>query len=175
MSITNITPISHNQISLLWCHLSIPIQIEFKKLRLHTAANGKSSKCQVLHVGKSCGECKALKVHDCEMNRAKFDTYLGDVVSVDGRNSRNVDARVSKAMGIIAHIMDILKQVVFGHHYFKVALVLRDAMLVNGVLTNAEVWLGLTQSDIKKLEEVDKIFMRQLFRVPKTCPVESFY
>ena len=78
-------------------------------------------------------------------------------------------------MGIIAHIMDILKQVVFGHHYFKVALLLRDAMLVNGVLTNAEVWFGLTQSDIKKLEEVDKIFMRQLFRVPKTCPIESFY
>ena len=52
-------------------------EIEFKKLRLHTAVNGKSSKCQVLHVGKSCGECKALKVHDCEMNQAKFDTYLG--------------------------------------------------------------------------------------------------
>ena len=109
------------------------------------------------------------------MEKVLFDTYLGDIISSDGKNTRNVDSRVSKALGIIASIFDVLKHVLFGRHYFTIAFLMRNVMLINGILTNSEVWFGLTLGEIRKLEEVDKIFMRRLFRVAKTCPTEAFY
>ena len=44
----------------------------------------------------------------------------------------------------VSQIMDILKSVSFGVHYFEIAARLREAMLVNGLLTNSEVWYGLS-------------------------------
>ena len=82
---------------------------------------------------------------------------------------------MSKGLGIVNQIIDILRQVHFGTHYFEIAVALREALLVNGVLTNSEVWYGLTRSDINKLEDVDKLFLRQLFHVPISCPTESLY
>ena len=128
-----------------------------------------------MHIGRQETLCEKLKIEKFDMEIVESDTYLGDVISNDGRNSRNIDSRVSKGLGIVTHIFDVLKHVSFGRHFFTVALLLRDMMLVNGILTNGEIWFGLTPLELKKLEEVDKIFMRRLFRVPKSCPAEVFY
>ena len=52
---------------------------------------------------------------------------------------------------------------------------LRQSLLVNGILTNSEVWYGLNQSEIQKLESVDKSFLRQTFRVSVSGPSEALY
>ena len=64
----------------------------------------------------------------------------------------NIEARVWKGLGIVSQIHDILKQIDLGVHYFKTALTLRSALLLNGILTNCKVWYGLCQSEIQKLE-----------------------
>ena len=71
--------------------------------------------------------------------------------------------------------MDILKSVSFGFHYFEIAATLREAMLVNGLLTNSEVWYGLTGAEVTKLEEVDKLQLRKFFQVASSCPIEALY
>ena len=114
-----------------------------------------------------------LFVHDFKMENV--DTYLGDVISKDGKNTKNVEARTSKGLGILGHIMDVLKRVNFGGHYFKIAITLREAMLVGGILTNSEVWYGLKTKDIEKLEEIDRLFLRQIFQVAHSCPIEALY
>ena len=48
-------------------------------------------------------------------------------------------------------------------------------MLVNGVLTNAEIWYGLTEREVSRLEEIDRLFLRKLFQVPVSCPIEALY
>ena len=40
-------------------------------------------------------------------------------------------------MGIVTKIMDILKAISFGDKYFEIATALREAELINGMLTNA--------------------------------------
>ena len=149
-------------------------EIEMKKLRLHTSTEGKS-KCHVLHIGKKKISCHPLKVHGVPMQQVDHDTYLGDLVSSDGKNTRNIDCRVSKGIGIISQIFDIMQKVNFGFHYFSIALSLRQAMLINGILTNCEIWYGVTEKEILKLEEIDNIFFRKLFRVPASCPKEALY
>ena len=150
-------------------------KIEMKKLKFHTPdANGKS-KCHTMHVGKCASGCPSLKVHGSQMERVSSDTYLGDIVSDDGKNKLNIESRVAKGLGITSQIMDILKCVSFGSHFFEIAATLRESFLVNGILTNCEVWYGLTDGEVSQLEEVDRLLLRQVFRVPSSCPVEALY
>ena len=104
-----------------------------------------------------------------------FDTYLGDIISKDGSNNLNIMNRVSRGNGIIAQIMNILDTVAFGPNYFKIALMLRKSLLISSVLTNCEVWFGLSDQDIKNLENIDIMFFRRLFRVPRTTPIVAYY
>ena len=150
-------------------------EIEMKKLRFHIPDSEGKSKCHIIHVGKKKMDCQVLKVHGCPMEEVKSDTYLGDVLSSDGKNTLNIDARVSKGLGVVSQIMDLLRNVSFGNHYFEIAKSLREAMLVNGLLTNSEVWYGLTDKEVTKLEEVDRLFLRQVFQVASTCPIEALY
>ena len=83
------------------------------------------------------------------------DKYLGDIISNDGTNTENISARVSKGMGMLSKIKSILESVSFGSHYFKIALLLRESLLLNGILTNSESWYGLSKSEISQLEKVD--------------------
>ena len=43
------------------------------------------------------------------MERVTSDCYLGDIISSDGKNKLNIEARVAKGLGIVSQIMDILK------------------------------------------------------------------
>ena len=56
------------------------------------------------------------------------DTYLGDLVRADGKNDSNIRHRVSKCLGS-----------------------LRQAMFINGVLTNVDIWYHLTKAEIDLL------------------------
>ena len=70
-------------------------------------------------------DCLELLVHGCPMEEVESDTYLGDIISSNGKNTLNIDNRVSKGLGLVSQIMDILKNVSFGSHYFEIAATLR--------------------------------------------------
>ena len=156
-------------------NIFITTQTELKKLRFHIPdANGKT-KCHKLHVGKSQNKCQHLKVHGTLMQDVKEETYLGDIISGDGKNTKNIQNRISKGVGIITQIFNLLNQVCFGPHKIETALLLRDSMLINGILTNAEVWYNLSPNEVKECEDLDRMFFRKLLGVPGSTPCEAFY
>ena len=150
-------------------------QIELKKLRFHVPDKSGKTKCHKLHIGKPNKGCPPLKVHGTSMPEVSEETYLGDILSNDGKNTKNIDNRISKGIGIINNIFNLLENIVFGNHYFEIALLLRESMLVNGILTNAEVWYNLNKSEIERFESLDRLFFRRLLSVPHTTPKEAFY
>ena len=103
------------------------------------------------------------------------DTFLGDIISSDGKNTKNIKSRISKGIGIVTNIFNLLESISLGPYIFKVALLLRESMLINGSLTNAEIWYNLSNKEIKELENLDKLFFRKLLEVPTTTPSVSFY
>ena len=115
----------------------INTHIEMKRLKFHTPNTTGKSKCHKLHVGKPNSLCPELLVHGCPMESVESDTYLGDVISSEGSNRDNIKARISKGNGILAKIRDYLETVSFGAHYFKIALLLRESLLLNDILTNS--------------------------------------
>ena len=48
-------------------------------------------------------------------------------------------------------------------------------MLINGMLTNAEIWYNFSENEVKEFENLDHLFFRRLFKGPKSTPIEAFY
>ena len=71
----------------------INAEIEMKKLRFHIPDSEGKSKCHKIHIGKRKMDCLGLKVHGCLMEEVKSDTYLGDILASDAKNSLNIENR----------------------------------------------------------------------------------
>ena len=153
----------------------INAQIELKKLKFHQPNHDGKSKCHKMHIGGNKSSCSVLKVHGTEMEAVEHDIYLGDVISNDGKNKLNIEKRISKGLGIISQIMNILDIITFGSHYIEVALLLRESMFINGILFNSEVWYGLSRAEMNDLEDLDRTLLRRILSVPVTTPKEALY
>ena len=109
------------------------------------------------------------------METVNEDMYLGDLISNDGKNKKNVAKRVSKGLGIITQIINFLGVLSFGHNFIEIALMLRESMFINGILFNAEIWYGLTKAEIKEFEDLDKLLIRKILQAPISTPEEAFF
>ena len=116
----------------------INTQIEMKKLKFHTPDENGKTKCRKMHIGGNHERCQSLSVHGTEMMEFTEDTYLGDIISNDGKNSKNIKSRVAKGLGIITQISSLLESVYVGEHFFSIAMLHRESMFLNGILTNIE-------------------------------------
>ena len=103
------------------------------------------------------------------------EKYLGDLISVDGRNIKNIKTRVNKGTGIVNNIMTILEGIPLGKQYFRIGMILRDSLLVSSMLFNSETWYNLTSKELELLETVDLALIRQLLKAPKGTPKEVLY
>ena len=97
------------------------------------------------------------------------------MVTSDTKTDQNIKIPHDRGLGIINQIMSILKEVSFGIYHFEMGLLFRTSLLINGILFNTEVIHNLTEKQIEKLDECDKIFMRKLFGAEAGTPIESFY
>ena len=85
-------------------------------------------------------EMKDIWTGEINMEEKEEEKYLGDVISTDGRNLKNIKARIAKGKGIVNKILTMLEDIPFGKQYFKVGMILRDSLLVSSVLFNSEAW-----------------------------------
>ena len=110
------------------------------------------------------------------MHKVDSLVYLGDSLNIRGSMDETVRAREIKSIGILSQINSILKNVTLGVYYVKSALILRDAMLLNGILTNCESWNYLSVKQIKVFEDADSLiffFSFQLAKKYESCAVLS--
>ena len=48
------------------------------------------------------------------MQEVTEETYLGDIISCDGKNTKNLKNRISKGVGIITKILNLFEVICFG-------------------------------------------------------------
>ena len=153
----------------------INVHIEMKRLRFHTTDENKKSKCHKIHIGKQNEHCPVLKVHGTTMPTASSDTYLGDIISSDGKNSLNLDNRLAKGRGKVAEIIAIINKLSLGRHFFKIAILLRETLFLGSVLTNSEIWYRLTQADLNDIEALDRSLLSRISSLPSSTPSAALY
>ena len=91
----------------------------------------------------------------------------------NGSNEKNIQSRVLKVHGKVTDIINILEKVTFGSHYFKVAKMLRESIFLNGIMTNSEIWYGVSTKQVEQLETVDKLLLRKFLNTPVSTPGEG--
>ena len=92
-----------------------------------------------MHVGSSENRSPSLTVHDTLMTSVEKDKYHRNEISADGKNTRNVAGRISKGIAINTQINQMLDMSSLGHHCVEIALLFREALLLNGILKNCEI------------------------------------
>ena len=97
---------------------------------------------------------------------------MGDIVSKDGRNIKNVKARINKGRGIISKIMSILETIPLGRHYLEIAVVLRNSLLTSSMLSNTESWYNITIAEMNLFETIDEMLLRKILGAPKSTAKE---
>ena len=80
-----------------------------------------------------------------------------------------------KAEGVCSQIIGMVNGLSLGHYFFKISFLYRDTMLENGILTNAEVWYPISDSQIGILENVDLMLIRKLVNVHSKTAKEAFF
>ena len=156
-------------------HIYFTKMMQMKRVNFNVGDKEKKSKCEQMHVGKKTDSCPSLQIDGNSLEIVSKISYLGDVVSNNGKNVSNIKERISRGIGIINNIFSILENMNFGKHYFEIALLLFESLLINGILYNSEVWYNLTKKNIQDLSIIDKIFFSRLFSLPRTALSESVY
>ena len=147
----------------------IQSKVDMKNLKLG------HSKCFKMHVGKNTSCCPLLKVQDKNMLTSSREKYLGDIITSDCKIDSNIEERYNKGIGISNQIISLLKEISFGQHYFEMAVMFRQSLLINSILCNSEVLYGLSKTHIEKLESVDKYFLKNIFSSMCSTAIESYY
>ena len=133
------------------------------------------TKCHAIHAGKQVRPCDSLHAHNTEMEVVTQDKYVGDIITNNGKHTQTIIARRSKGVGITSEIVNILDGLCLGAHYYTTALMLRQSMLLQVLLSNSETWGRLLLKDLQRLEGVDCLLLRRLFQVPVSTPIASLY
>ena len=135
-------------------------------------------KSHVMHIGnpsKCYGQCPPLKVHDSVMDTSEKEKYLGDIVTSNGGIRETVMDRVSKGYGRVGEILGILDASYLGHYRVKQGLILRDAILCNGMLYSTDAWSALGETETESMEKVDTFLLSSLMSGHPKCPTEFHY
>ena len=161
-----------------------------KKLQFGT------EKCKKNHIGKNtvthkCGplfidgwkevqyENKNRKIDFFQgkimMEEKSEEKYLGDILSKDGKNTKNMIMKQNKGQGMVNEIMAILEDIWYGKYNFEVAVLLRNALLVSSMLCNAEAWYNTSKEDIQMLEKIDEQLLRKILKAPSKTPKEMLF
>ena len=109
--------------------------------------------------------CPSLKVHEDQMKSSESETYLGDIFNKSGKSKANIQARREKGFGLVSEIISNMSEIPLGKYKVQIGLILRQAMLLNGMLHSSEVWSDIKKDEIKLLEDVDEFFLSPIERL----------
>ena len=127
-----------------------------------------ASKCHVMHIGKNIDEYKKMEFFvdewkmketenrtthtidrievfngEEEINETNNEKYLGQIISSDGTNVKNVQNRANKGRGLVKKIETTLRNTPGGKYLFELAVIMRNAILISSILSCSEVWYGV--------------------------------
>ena len=115
-----------------------------------------------MHIGENTILCDDIKVHDQIGERVSNGKYIGDILENDGSNTKNINEGMNKGYGIVNEIVSILDEIPLGPYKIPAGIKLREAMLLNGIMFNSEIWYNFRDEDIEKLSLVDEYLLRKI-------------
>ena len=98
--------------------------------------------------------------------------YLGEIISIDGKNKENIADRRKKINASTISINTIAANKVLNKIETPVLLELHGKITVPSLLNNAEAW-DLTMTEQKEIEQIEISAIKSLFNLPLKTPTPA--
>ena len=97
------------------------------------------------------------------------------MLSENGSIDETISQRGQKATGITSQINSMLNSITLGSYHYDIALVLRDALFVNSIMSNSEVWHNVQLKHTQAFEKSDQILLKSIVNAHAKTATEAFY
>ena len=129
-------------------------------------------KCRVMRVGRHEEEQNEWKIGEMTIQECNSYKYLGDVISSDGKNTKNLETRKDKINASTISINTIAEGEILSKIESKVLLELHEKVNLPGLLINCESWT-LNKSEKDELERIEIQAIKYLFDLPIHTPTPA--
>ena len=110
-----------------------------------------------------------------EIQEVENTKYLGQIISTNGSNMKNLENRANKGIGLVNKIQTTLTNTPGGKYHFELAVIMRNAILISSILSCSETWYNITEVEYRKLEQTDEILMKKIFNCSSQITHEVLY
>ena len=129
-------------------------------------------KCKVMEIGTHKERRNSWKLGDKTIGNCEVYRYLGEEISRDGKNKRNLSDRFKRVKGTVRAIMTSAKTGIMKKIETKVLLKLHDSVVLPSFLYNAETW-SLNGEERKEADKILLWVWKQMLGLPSTTPTPA--
>ena len=97
---------------------------------------------------------------------------MGDIISSDGKHTKNIEARKNKMKASTVSIKTIASHETLNMIETSVLLDLHESINLSALLTNAEAW-SLNKSEYDEMERMEVQSIKLLFDLPSHIPTQA--
>ena len=130
------------------------------------------SKCKVMRIGKHTDGPREWKLGDITIEEATTYKYLGDIISNDGKNANNLEARRNKIQMNTVLINSIAESDVLRKIETSTLIELHEKKNVSALMANAESW-SLNRGETAELERIEVQALKYMFDLPIHTPTPA--
>ena len=88
--------------------------------------------------------------------------FIGDIISRNGTNKANIKQRTNKTHGNVNKFVTTVNEIPYERHLFKAVNLMKESILLGGLLTNVEGLINIVKKDTDDLEKPDTILLKQI-------------
>ena len=129
-------------------------------------------KCRVMRFGKHNEDPKEWKIGKMAITETDSYKYLGDTLTSDGKNAKNLSERKSKMKISTSTIHSIAANEILNQIETSILLDLHEKINIPGLLVNSEAW-SLSKGEKDELEKIETQTLRDLFDLPVHTPTPA--
>ena len=129
-------------------------------------------KCKILQIGKHKETHKEWKIGSMAIEKSDTYKYLGDILTSDGKNTKNLAERRNKMKTTIITINTIASNEILNKIETTVLIELHEKINIPSLLANAEAWC-LTKGERDELEIIETQALKELFDLPIHTPTTA--
>ena len=130
------------------------------------------SKCQVMRVGKHEDQPKEWNFGEMKIHETTTYKYLGDLISSDGKNGKNLESRKNKLQVTTVTVNSIAASEVLRGIETSVLIELHEKVVIPGLLANAESW-SLNRGEKIEIERMETQALKYFFDLPIHTPTPA--
>ena len=132
-----------------------------------------AAKCKVMRVGHH-GKYKekTWSLGAKTITETKSYRYLGDIITNDGKNKENIEARKTKTKATTININAVAATEVLRMVETPTLLQLHEKITVPGLIANAESW-NLLKGEKEEINKIEQQALKNLFDLPVHTPTPA--